>query len=87
MDFQQIQSIKPDDILIMWSLSLLYGMWRTRSIKMRSSITMIVITISILSILHKIFGEVGCMYILMAVITWQVWDISHRHTSGAWGKK
>ena len=59
MDFQQIQSIKPDDILIMWSLSLLYGMWRTRSIKMRSSITMIVITISILSILHKIFGEVG----------------------------
>lgn len=64
--------IVPEDLLVMWTLSLMFVMWRTHSFKSNPMLSLIVTSLFIISILNRLF-DVGCIYLTMAVITVMVW--------------
>lgn len=65
--------IIPADLFVMWTTSLLFVLWRTHSITSNLMLTSFVVSMFVISVLHRLFGEVGCLYLMMAVITVFVW--------------
>ena len=56
-------------ILLVWTTSLLVLMHKTNSIMTSLSTTVMAVTMFIISVFHRIHGEVGCLLIMVAVLT------------------
>ena len=56
-------------ILLVWTTSLLVLMYRTNSLRASISTTVMAVTMFIIAILHRIYGDVGCLMIMVAVLT------------------
>lgn len=65
--------ILPSDLLVMWTTSLLFVMYKTHSFKTNVMLSVLVCTLFIISVLHRLYGEIGCLYLMMVVITVFVW--------------
>ena len=65
--------IVPSDLLVMWTTTLLYVMWKTHSFKSNIMLSVLVSTLFTISVLHRLYGEIGCLYLMMVVVTIFVW--------------
>lgn len=64
--------IMKEDLLVMWTVSLMFVMWRTHSFKSNTMLSIIVSSLFVISVLNRLFGT-GCIYLTMAVLTVMVW--------------
>lgn len=74
-------------IVMLWSTALMFLMWKTDSFRASYSTSTLVISMFIISILHRLFGEICCLGIMMVVLTVLVWRILPCHKTDTWKKE
>lgn len=66
--------ILPTDLFVMWTTSLLFVLWRTHSFTSNKMLSSFVVSMFFISIFHRLIdAKIGCLYLMMSVITVFVW--------------
>ena len=78
--------IQSSDILLMWALVLLFLLWKTRSLRASVSTTLMVISLVIVALLHRLVGDSGCLSISLATLTALVWRVIPHEKVDRWNK-
>ena len=70
-------NLLPSDLLLMWTVSLLFAMWKTNSFHSCRNLSIMVISLFIIALVHRLFSNpedcMRGMFFVLAVTTALVW--------------
>lgn len=75
-----------NSILLVWTTSMLFLMWRTNSLRTSLATTTIVVTMFLMSVINVVFGVAPCLFIMVAVISVLVARVIPHDTIDTWRK-
>lgn len=73
MTLQPLDTLVPADLFVMWTTALVFILFKTKSFTSNRTLTTIVLTMFVISIMHRLYGDIGWLYLMMAVITILIW--------------
>lgn len=73
MTLQPLDTLVPADLFVMWTTALVFILFKTKSFTSNRTLTTIVLTMFVISIMHRLYGDIGWLYLVMAVITILIW--------------
>ena len=74
-------------LLMVWTTALLFLLVRTNSFKTSISTSLMVVALFVISVLHRLYGEVGCLFIMVAVLSVLVARVIPHDTIDKWKKE
>ncbi len=74
------------DIFLMWALVLLYLLWKTKSLRVSVSTTLMVLSLVLVALSHRLVGDSGCLSISLAALTALVWRVIPHEKIDRWSK-
>ena len=74
-------------LLMVWTTALLFLLVRTNSFKTSISTSLMVVALFVISVLHRLYGEVGCLFIMVAVLSVLVVRVIPHDTIDKWKKE
>jgi len=78
--------IHTPDLFIMWSFILLYTLFKTNSLKTSITTTSMVITVSMVGVLHRFDFLLVGLFLLMTVLSILVWRVIPHDNADSWSK-
>ena len=71
-------------ILLVWTTSLLMLLWQTNSLRTSISTTVMAVSMFGISVMYRIYGEIGCLFILIGVLSILVARVIPHDTHDKW---
>ena len=73
-------------ILLVWATALVFLIFRTNSFKTSVSTTIMVLCLFATAVLHRLYGDIGCLFLFAAAITVLVTRVVPHDTTDKWRK-
>ncbi len=78
--------IVSSDIFLMWSFVLLFLLWKTKSLRVSVSTTIMAFSLVFMALSHRLIGDGGCISIGLLALTALVWRVIPHEKIDKWSK-